>query len=147
MHFANHVRSWRVARLYNVQYSKITLSETVRNRIHVHIYTCLLRIADTLTFQNTDLSFWNNPFINVIYIKHSFIIGTTVFVGPWPLLQFPNLFYTDERTPWTSDQPVARPLPTHRTTQTKKRTHKHPCLERDLNPRSQCSREGRQYMP
>jgi hypothetical protein len=35
-------------------------------------------------------------------------------------------FYTDDRTPWTSDQPVARPLPTHRTTQTQnKRTHTH----------------------
>jgi hypothetical protein len=40
------------------------------------------------------------------------------FVGPWPLLQFRNLFYTDGRTRWTSDQPVARPLPKHRTTQT-----------------------------
>jgi hypothetical protein len=35
------------------------------------------------------------------------------FVGPWFLM-----FYTINRTPWTSDQPVARPLPTHRTTQT-----------------------------
>jgi hypothetical protein len=25
------------------------------------------------------------------------------FVGPWPLLQFRNLFYTDGRTPWTVD--------------------------------------------
>jgi hypothetical protein len=33
------------------------------------------------------------------------------FIGPWPLLQFRNLFYTDCRTHWTSDQPVARPLP------------------------------------
>jgi hypothetical protein len=42
--------------------------------------------------------------------------------GPWPFLQFPNV-YTDGRTPLTSDQPVARPLPTHRTTQTQnKRT-------------------------
>jgi hypothetical protein len=40
------------------------------------------------------------------------------FVGPWPLLQFRNLFYTDDRVPWTSDQPVARLLPTHRTAQT-----------------------------
>jgi hypothetical protein len=37
------------------------------------------------------------------------------FVGPWPLFQFLNL-YTAGRTPWTGDQPVARPLPTHRTT-------------------------------
>jgi hypothetical protein len=42
------------------------------------------------------------------------------FVGPWLLLQFRNLFYTDGRTPWTSDQPAARPLPTHRTTQNKR---------------------------
>jgi hypothetical protein len=37
---------------------------------------------------------------------------------PWPLIQFPNL-YTVSRTPWTSDQPVARPLPTQRTTKTR----------------------------
>jgi hypothetical protein len=45
------------------------------------------------------------------------------FVGPWPLLQFRNHFYTDGTTPWTGDQPVAKPLPTHRTAQTQnKRT-------------------------
>jgi hypothetical protein len=45
------------------------------------------------------------------------------FAGSWPLLQFRNLFYTDGRTPCTGDQPVARPLPTRRTTQTQnKRT-------------------------
>jgi hypothetical protein len=33
------------------------------------------------------------------------------FVGPWPLFQFLNP-YTVGRTPWTGDQPVARPLPT-----------------------------------
>jgi hypothetical protein len=44
------------------------------------------------------------------------------FVGPWPLLQFLNL-YTVGRTPWTGDQPVARHLPTRRTTPTQnKRT-------------------------
>jgi hypothetical protein len=33
------------------------------------------------------------------------------------------IFYTVGRTPWTGDQPVARPLPAHRTTQTQnKRT-------------------------
>jgi hypothetical protein len=34
-----------------------------------------------------------------------------------PLFQFLNLYAVD-RTPWTGDQPVERPLPTHRTTQT-----------------------------
>jgi hypothetical protein len=39
--------------------------------------------------------------------------------GPWPIFQSLNLY----STPWTGDQPVARPLPTHRTTQTEnKRT-------------------------
>jgi hypothetical protein len=36
---------------------------------------------------------------------------------PWPLFQFLNP-YTVGRTRWTGDQPVARPLPAHRTTQT-----------------------------
>jgi hypothetical protein len=34
---------------------------------------------------------------------------------PWPLFQFLNLD-TVGRTPWTGDQPVTRPLHTHRTT-------------------------------
>jgi hypothetical protein len=42
---------------------------------------------------------------------HSFILQP--FVGLWPLLQFRNILYTDVRTPWTGDQPVIRPLPTH----------------------------------
>jgi hypothetical protein len=35
------------------------------------------------------------------------------FVGPWPLLQFRNHFYTVCRTHWTGDQSVARPLHAH----------------------------------
>jgi hypothetical protein len=47
-----------------------------------------------------------------IHFIHQWLYSPSV--GPWPLLRFRNLFYTDGRTPWTSDQPVARPLPTHR---------------------------------
>jgi hypothetical protein len=36
---------------------------------------------------------------------------------PWPLFQFPNL-YTAGRTSSTGDQPVARQVPTYRTTRT-----------------------------
>jgi hypothetical protein len=69
------------------------------------------------------------------------------FVVPWPLIQFRNLFYTDGRTPWTGDQPVARPLPTYRTTQTQnKRTHSYPCLEWNSNPRFQRPSERRQFI-
>jgi hypothetical protein len=39
------------------------------------------------------------------------------FVRPWSLFHFLNI-YTVGRAPWTRDQPVARPLATHRTTQT-----------------------------
>jgi hypothetical protein len=48
---------------------------------------------------------------------HSFIHSSMALqpiAGPWPLLQFRNLLYMDGRTPWTSDQPVARLLPTHK---------------------------------
>jgi hypothetical protein len=38
-------------------------------------------------------------------------------------LQFHNVFYTDGKTPWTNDQPDARSLPTHRTTQTQNNAH------------------------
>jgi hypothetical protein len=42
--------------------------------------------------------------------------------GPWPLFQFLHQ-YTVGRTPWAGDQPVSRPILTHRTTQTEnKRT-------------------------
>jgi hypothetical protein len=39
------------------------------------------------------------------------------FVGPRPLFSF-LILHTVGRTPWTGDQNVARPLPTHTTTQT-----------------------------
>jgi hypothetical protein len=58
----------------------------------------------------TSLIFWHS-------FSHSFVhssMALQLFVGPWPLLQFHNHFYTDGRTPWTNDQPITRPLPTHR---------------------------------
>jgi hypothetical protein len=36
--------------------------------------------------------------------------------GPWPIFSF-LILYTVGSTPWTGDQPVTKPLPTHRTTQ------------------------------
>jgi hypothetical protein len=46
--------------------------------------------------------------------KISFTVALPAHSGPWPLIQFRH-FFTDGRTPWRSDQPVARPLPKHRT--------------------------------
>jgi hypothetical protein len=69
------------------------------------------------------------------------------FVGPWPILQFRNHFYTVGRTPWTNDQPVAKPLPTRRTTQThNKRTQTSMPLsgirihDPSVRPRGHCDR-------
>jgi hypothetical protein len=51
-------------------------------------------------------------------------MDTAAFGGSLPLLQFRNRFHTDGRSPWTSDRPAARSLPTYRTTQTEnKRAH------------------------
>jgi hypothetical protein len=55
------------------------------------------------------------------------------------------ILYTVGRTPWTGDQPVARPLPTHRTTQIQnKGIHRHPCLElvRTHDPRVRVGEDG-----
>jgi hypothetical protein len=40
------------------------------------------------------------------------------FVGPWPLFSVSWSSYAVGRTPWTGDQPVARPLLPHMTAQT-----------------------------
>jgi hypothetical protein len=47
---------------------------------------------------------------------HSFIHQWlySYFLRPSRIFSF-LILYTDSRTPWTRDQPVARPLPTHRT--------------------------------
>jgi hypothetical protein len=62
--------------------------------------------------------------------KHRFFCSVSFFNGSSS--QFRALashsllqsFFTDGRTPWTSDRPVAKPLPKHRTEQTQnKRIH------------------------
>jgi hypothetical protein len=63
MHFATRVRKWRVARLY----SEIALSRKSFGIGHTYIYTFLLRMADTMTSQNTDHSHWDTLYI-YIYI-------------------------------------------------------------------------------
>jgi hypothetical protein len=83
------------------------------------------------------------------FLPHLSISDSTLFL----LLDFGRLFgflflYTVGRTPWMEDQHIARSLPTHRTTQTQnKHRQTHPCLEWDSNPRSQRSKERRQFMP
>jgi hypothetical protein len=68
-------------------------------------------------------NFWKLIRASLARKFYLYIYGSTALrCGPWPLVQFLNL-YTVCRTPCTGDQPVARPLPIHRTTQTQnKRT-------------------------
>jgi hypothetical protein len=54
---------------------------------------------------------------------HSFINESTALCWTLAPSQIRNLFCTDGRTPWTGDQPVARPLPTHKTTRTQNKLH------------------------
>jgi hypothetical protein len=131
----------------------------------------LISLAISSSFHNGTIQWWlpsyftklpwmwsKRPFnrLHPGQLHHSLTIQSRI-PPPWLLqpLQGPGLFlssvinfYTDVRTPWTSDKPVARPLPIHRPTQTQnKRIHRHPCLEWDSNPQSQRSSERRQFMP
>jgi hypothetical protein len=89
-------------------------------------------------------------FISEVVLIHSFVHrwSYSPLLGPGLFFSFVIFFYTDGRIPLTSDQPVGRPLPTRRTTQSQnKRTHRHSCLEWGWNPRSELSSELRQFMP
>jgi hypothetical protein len=54
------------------------------------------------------------------YLRVSIYLWLYSPCGPWSLFQFRNL-YTVSGIRWEGDQPVARPLPTHRATQTQNR--------------------------
>jgi hypothetical protein len=75
-----------------------------------------------------------------------FFNGSTALAGPWPVLQFLNNFFTQTvGLLGRVINPFARPLPTHRTTQThNKRMHRLPYLDWVSKPRSQRSSERRQ---
>jgi hypothetical protein len=74
------------------------------------------------------------------------IYGSTALVDLGGVFRF-LILYTVGRTPWTGDQPVTMPLPTHRKTSRRINAHKHPCLEWDSNPRYHCSSGRRRFMP
>jgi hypothetical protein len=66
-------------------------SKTVRNRPHVHI-NVFLRMTDTMTTQNIDLSSWDT-----VYITSSF-----------------HGYYMQRNLPWQSAAPNGRKSPTYR---------------------------------
>jgi hypothetical protein len=68
--------------------------------------TSVMLNMDRLNFQGSVIKVYD-----IFYGSTALLLGLRLFFS---LL----ISYTDGRTPWTGDQPVARPLPTHRTTQT-----------------------------
>jgi hypothetical protein len=105
---------------------------------------------NVLAFNILCTEFVLRPIFQVLhYLYNTYLclcMALKFFVGSWQFFSF-LILYTVGRTPWMGDEPVARPLPTPRITQTQnKRTHTHPCLEWDSNTRSQCSSEWRQFM-
>jgi hypothetical protein len=102
MHFATPVRTWRVARLCSVLYSVIALSRNPFGIGHMYIYIFffLLRMTDTMTSQNIDISSWDILYkqndkliINVEFLQ----LKATVKGKPCRFMQkikapsFPNL--------------------------------------------------------
>jgi hypothetical protein len=55
---------------------------------------------------------------NMFYEPIFFPNGSSSPFRAQAFLFSPVIIFTDGRTPWTSDQPITRPLPIHRTTQT-----------------------------
>jgi hypothetical protein len=51
-----------VCTVYSGLYSEIAVSRKPFGIGHMHIYTFLLRMTDTVTSQNTDLSSWDTPY-------------------------------------------------------------------------------------
>jgi hypothetical protein len=86
----------------------------------------------------TTLPSWTSSCHLSLFIHSS--LALQLFVGPWPLFHFRNLIHS--KIPWTADQSVVKPLPTHRIN-----AQRHPCLEWDLNPWFQRSSERKQFMP
>jgi hypothetical protein len=72
------------------------------------------RVLHTTDYCTPDIFIGRTIYLS-IYLSMALLVEP--FVGPWPLFQFLDL-YTVGRPPSTGDQPVARPLPTHRKTHT-----------------------------
>jgi hypothetical protein len=86
----------------------------------VIIYLLCLRKANTLSINTHDIMSTSLFVCLSIYLP---IYGTTALWDLGPFFSF-SVLYTVGRTPWTGDQPVARPLSTHRTTQTQNKSTK-----------------------
>jgi hypothetical protein len=86
----------------------------------------ILQLVQRINYDSLVIQWrWSAVYVRSVCLSiYLFIYGFTVspFFDLGRFFSF-LIFYTVGRTPWTGDQPVARPLPAHRTTQTQnKRT-------------------------
>jgi hypothetical protein len=105
--------------------------------------TSALDGADSSASRLCRFTSWIETSLSIIYLSIYPSMGLQTL---WTLavFQFLNL-YTFGRTPWMGNQPVARLLPTYRTTQTQDKFTQ--TAEWDSNPLCQCSSGGRQFVP
>jgi hypothetical protein len=97
---------------------------------------------------STSLQTSNGPYLKMYHSFISWSCCSLWRIGhPWNAVHFSFLIlYTVGRTPWTSDQPVARPLPTQDNSN-RINVDKHPHFEWGSKPRPQYSNGRRQSMP
>jgi hypothetical protein len=97
------------------------------NTMHVHCPVCTLRSPRTVSEQNIEISLFNHDRFTLtvpamesetLHFWASRACSFYKVIHQWfhsPFLG-PGLFFAVGRTLWTSDQPVARPLPTQTST-------------------------------
>jgi hypothetical protein len=93
----------------------LSLCLSVCLSIYLSIYLSTYQPTYPPTYLPTHLPIYLPTYLP-IYLSIYLPMALQPFVGPWPLIQFLNL-YTVGRTPITRNQPVIRPLRKHRTTQ------------------------------
>jgi hypothetical protein len=65
MHFATHVRTWCVTRLYSVLYSEIALSRKPFEIGLMDMYSFFLRMSDTMASENIVVFSWDTLYMSV----------------------------------------------------------------------------------
>jgi hypothetical protein len=94
----------------------------VTDTLHEDLLGVCARISSVTGWISTYISICLPVYLS-IYPSVCLSVCLSIYGSTVLLLELGRFFnflilYTDGRTPWTGDQPVARPLPTHRTTQT-----------------------------
>jgi hypothetical protein len=108
-----------------ILYSEIKFKETVENIQHIQSYSrCISRLSLSVCLS----AYLSAQHRMLIPLFHYNGVSLSIYASTVFSLDLGRFFsflivYTVGRTPWKGDQPVARPLPTHRITQTQnKRT-------------------------